>query len=179
MMLWLRHCSKDSINPCSRSATCARVSARTVAGSMARLTSPRVSCSVSNAAHRGASVGSCCVLQRPLSGPQAMRKSFAARSSVSLMSGQSSASRACVMPSANKSLAKSITCEVVTCWPKNTLAISGTWCASSKITVLAAGNNSATPSSRNITSAKNKWWLTTTTSAACASLRACMTKQSL
>ena len=40
--------------------------------------------------------------------------------------------------------------------PKNRLAVSGSWCASSKITVLHAGSSSATPSSRNITSAKNR-----------------------
>jgi hypothetical protein len=55
---------------------------------------------------------------------------------------------------------------------------SGSWCASSKMMVLADGSSSATPVSFSATSAKNRWWLTTTTSACWASRRAFITKQS-
>jgi hypothetical protein len=62
--------------------------------------------------------------------------------------------------------------------PKNSVAVSGSWCASSKMIVFAEGSSSATPLSLSATSAKNRWWLTTTTSACCASRRAFITKQS-
>jgi hypothetical protein len=43
------------------------------------------------------------------------------------------------------SRASSTSCAVDTLSPKNRLAVSGSWCASSKITVLQAGSSSATP----------------------------------
>jgi hypothetical protein len=76
------------------------------------------------------------------------------------------------------SRASSISCAVEIVLPKKSRARSGRWCASSKITVLAAGSRSAAPPSRNATSAKNRWWFTTITSASAARLRAFMTKHS-
>ena len=59
--------------------------------------------------------------------------------------------------SMRESLARSSSSEVDRLSPKNRLAVSGNWCASSKITVLQAGSSSATPSSRSMTSAKKRW----------------------
>ncbi len=62
------------------------------------------------------------------------------------------------------SLARSWICRLDTDWPKYWLAMSGSWCASSKINTSASGINSPNPVSLIAKSAKNKWWFTTTTS---------------
>ena len=106
------------------------------------------------------------------------RRSRAAFSTTVTTLAQSGPPRACARPSASTSRHSSSICEVDTVWPKNSVAVSGSWCASSKMMVLADGSSSATPVSFSATSAKNRWWLTTTTSACCASRRAFITKQS-
>ena len=80
-----------------------------------------------------------------------------------------------VRAATSASRASSASWPAVVCSPKNSVAVSGSWCASSRITVLHAGRSSAMPSSRSITSAKHRWWLTTTTSASSASFRASIT----
>ncbi len=71
-------------------------------------------------------------------------------------SGRSGTSRACVRAIASASRASSISCPAVVCSPKKSVAVSGSWWASSRTTVLHAGSSSARPSSRNVTSAKNR-----------------------
>jgi len=52
--------------------------------------------------------------------------------------------------------ASSTSCAVERVSPKKSVAVSGSWCASSKITVLQEGSSSAIPSSLSITSAKKR-----------------------
>jgi len=120
----------------------------------------------------------CASDRRTMSCGKVRRKSRAAFSTTVTVLAQSAPPLACAKPSASTSRHSSSTCEVDTVLPKNSVAVSGNWCASSKMMVLADGSSSATPVSFRATSAKNKWWLTTTTSACCASLRAFITKQS-
>src|SRR6185436_12364034 len=54
------------------------------------------------------------------------------------------------------SRASSTSCALESASPKNMRAVSGSWCASSKITVLHAGSSSEIPSSRSTRSAKKR-----------------------
>ena len=93
---------------------------------------------------------------RPASSRNCSRKSRAAFSRAEEASGSAALSLAEVAASMRVSRASSMSWLLDTLSPKNRLAVSGNWWASSKITVLHAGRSSATPSSRNTTSAKNR-----------------------
>ena len=54
-------------------------------------------------------------------------------------SGRSGTSRAAVRAAISASRASSVSCPAVTCSPKNSVAVSGSWCASSRMTVLQFG----------------------------------------
>ena len=160
----------------ARLATCASSSPRSAkcasslasrSSAAARLSSASVKPLRASAVSRGSFPGTSPAARRSLR--IAGAKSVAA-------SGRSGTSRAVVRAAISASRASSASWPPVTCWPKNNVAVSGSWCASSRMTVLQLGSSSDTPSSRSMTSAKNRWWLTTTTSASSASLRALSTK---
>ncbi len=62
--------------------------------------------------------------------------------------------------------------------PKNSVAISSIWCASSKITTSYGGSTCASgQAERSARSAKNRWWFTTMSCASTARRRMPVTKQ--
>ena len=154
------------------------VSARSACFSSTAIKSLILALSASSASKNGLDGAIWSIDSRTISWGKASLKSLAARSTGATIFAHSAPSLAWERPSASVSRHSSNTCEVDTVSPKNKVAVSGSWCASSKMTVLAEGSNSAIPVSFNATSAKKRWWLTTTTSACCASFRAFMTKQS-
>ena len=170
--------SSDCASSTARTRHCSTLSARAPCVSSTPIIAPSCSLSMSSAG-KNAELGAICACDmRTLSCGNVRRKSRAAFSTTVTTLAQSGPPRACARPSASTSRHSSNTCEVDTVWPKNSVAVSGNWCASSKMMVLADGSNSATPVSFKATSAKNRWWLTTTMSACWASRRAFITKQS-
>ena len=88
---------------------------------------------------------------------------------------RSGVSGASVFIAAAASRASPASWPLVTSTPKNRVATSGIWCASSMIRVSASGSSSANPCSLSAMSANRRWWLTTTTSARAARRRASTT----
>ena len=88
---------------------------------------------------------------------------------------RSGVSGASAFIAATVSRASSESWPLVTSTPKNRVAMSGTWCASSTIRVSADGSSSANPRSLRVMSANSRWWLATTTSASTARRRASTT----
>ena len=107
-------------------------------------TTAGVSCTSDQGARRSAS-------------PRLRRRSWQALSTAATVWLRAARSSAEWAASDRASRPSSCTWRVLRESPKKLAAISGNWWASSKITVLALGSNSETPSPRNAASAKNRW----------------------